>query len=1068
MSTIYRYDDSRSAVSRSRRDGGVTKVTRYIVKDDDSRSVDRHSFVPERPGERVETTRILRREREVGEPVREVVRHEEPRHSSEQIVIHRDTRDDDRRSYYETLPPRREDRVDDRDEIVIRRTKEVTDPRLERDDLTVARLDDRRDTHVIHRDYRDDYDIVSAPRGFDDRDLARYTRQTDYYAPAPQPPPQTIIIRQDPIIIRERVRDDDYVSVRKSDADEERSVVRRPRSPDPPPRPAEEEYFYEKKVKERIDEPREDEWRERKSMRRELSPDDSVSQAGRRSRRNSYSSDDSIVYVKRTKEEYDSDDDRSRHRKNLAAGAIAGVGAAEILRSHSKKRGKDTAHGVGRLGRDVGAGALGAVAAEGISRVHRSLSRHRARSESEERDSHRHRHRSRARSRARSDTSSPRRRYSRSRSSSRSKLKTWGAVGLGAAALAAAAAIAQRKMGDKNERSPPRGRSQSRRRPASVHELANDPDAPADDARNPNHRNLRMAEAGAAGAAVTALIEHARSKSRGGRSRSRSRIRQAVPIVAAGLGTAAIAGLYEKKKAHREAESIAHEQRRAARRASRSRSRARSEYSDYPRDHNAGQPMIEYGDGAMYGNNYGREYYPGSDQYGRPPPQEPYYASQTAVVPATHAARETRDLSPERRSRSRSSSPDGHRHRHRRSRSRSGGREAAAAVAGAEREQYADPYDDTYNPAYATAPQQTAPTEGYQPQQQPYYPQPNQFPQTSQFPPPPGPNPPQQPQNQQPQPSPSPAPGYPPYAAGANPYAPPRRGGDENVSVLPNPTFPTTNSAPPPAGVSAPRDFTPSPDAAEYGHPPPIVSPQPPTLDGSPVRTYIPPTERDPSPPVRQPSPVTRQLSPARQSPPVRQPSPPASQLSPPPLPRAVSQPPPSSSRKSVQFAERPDIKSVELCEPVSPEPPRSHRQRERGYEAGDDTDSPVEDRDRRSRDRGSHSRRSLDADSDSSGDDDRRRRRHRHHHSRRSSEPPNARSVTNGDRHRAASPDDSDSTVDLPPRFDSKGNKRIDSEDPLVDRIEEILQGKGTAGKVLGSFVDGIFGPDGRKKSHH
>ncbi|RMD41613.1 hypothetical protein DV735_g3525, partial [Chaetothyriales sp. CBS 134920] len=1015
MSTIYRYDDSRTAVSSSRRDGGVTKVTRYIVKDDDSRS-DRHSFVPERAGERVETTRIVRRERELDEPVREVLRREEPRHSSEQIVIRRDTRDDDRRSYYEPPPPRRDDRVDDRDEIVIRRTKEVADPRPERDDLSVVRLDDRRDSHVIRRDYRDDYDVVSAPRPVDDRDLTRYTRQTDHYGLAPQPPPQTIIIRQDPIIIRERVRDDDYVSVRKSDAEEERSVVRRPRTPEPP-RPAEEEYFYEKKVKERVDEPREDEWRERKSMRRELSPNDSVSQAGRRSRRNSYSSDDSIVYVKRTKEEYASDDEGSRHRKNLAAGALAGVGAAEILRNHSKKRGKETAHGVGRLGRDVGAGALGAIAAEGISRVHRSMSRHRARSESEERDRYRRRRRSRARSRARSDTPSPRRRRSRSRSESRSKLKTWGAVGLGAAALAAAAAIAQRKMADKNERSPPRGRSESRRRSASVHELANDPNAPPDDVRNPQHRNLRIAEAGAAGAAVTALIDHARSN---GRSRSRSRIRQAVPVVAAGLGSAAIAGLYEKKKANKEAEAIAHEQRRARRRASRSRSRARSEYSDYPREH-AAHPMIEYGEGPMYGNNYGREYYPGSDLYGRQPPPEPYYASQTAVVPATapqhasypQAPREHRDISPERRSRSRSSSADGHRRRHRRS----------------QRDQYADPYDDTYNPAYATAPQ-PAPAQGYEPQQ-PYYPQ-------------------------------------------TTGVSAPR-----DLAATPDP-----------AGASTPHDFAATSDPAEYRGPAPIVSPQPvpvtSTLDGSTVPTYIPPTGPEAYPPPPQQSPLARQISPQIYTPqtsppqpypsqtyppppypPYPQPYPPTRQPSPPTVARAVSQPPPSSSRKSVQFAERLDIKAVEPGEPVRAETPRSHHHRERGYEASDDTDSPAEDRHHRSRDKGSHSRYSLDRDNDSGGDDDRKRhhRHHHHHRSRRSSEPPDPRSANGGDGRQAASPNDSDSTVDLPPRFDSKGNKKSESEDPLVDRIEEILQGKGAAGKLLGNFVEGIF--DGRKNHH-
>ena len=466
MSTIYRdrdrYDDSRTTISSSRRDrdggrdsgrdGGYTTVKRYIVKDDDTRSnygrSDRRIF-PERGGERVEETRIVRRERDVDEAPAREVRREEPRYSSEQLTIRRDEREDDRRSYYE---PRREQRSDDREEIIIRRTTDRDEPRRDdtrRDDLTVARLDDRREsTQIVRKDYRDDYEVLSPTRdrGFEDRDLQKYTRQTDYYAPAPQP--QVIIVKQEPIIIRERVRDDDYVSIRRSEVDEEKSIVRRGRTPDPP-RQAEEDYFYEKKIRERIDEPREDEWRDRRMMRREVSPHDSVSQVGRRqSRRGSYSSDDSMVYVKRTKEGYSSGEGSPDRKKNLAAGVIAGIGAAELLRNHKKKEGRETASGVGRLGRDVGAGALGAIAAEGIQRA-RSQYRSRSR---------------RRRSRGRSSSSSSRSRSTRrrSRSESRSKLKTWGAVGLGAAALAAAAAVAQKKMAKNKDESPDRGRSSSR------------------------------------------------------------------------------------------------------------------------------------------------------------------------------------------------------------------------------------------------------------------------------------------------------------------------------------------------------------------------------------------------------------------------------------------------------------------------------------------------------------------------------------------------------------------------------------------------------------------------------
>lgn len=615
-------------------------MKRYVVKEEDTRSPigrDRR-FVPDRAGERVEETRIVRRERDVDD----LPRREDPRYSERELVIRRERDDEPRRDYgYDTW---RDEPAAER-EVVIRRT-------TERDDL--ARYDDRGR-------YRDDYEIVAPARPFDDRDLQRYSRTAEYFAPPP--PPTTIVIRQEPIIIRERVRDDDYQIVRKSDVEDERSVVRR----EPTPR-GEEDFFYEKKVRERLDDRRDDDdYYERRSRRRSVSPHDSVSQRGR-----DYSSDDSMVYVrKETREESPSPD----RRKSLAAGVVAGVGAAELLRNHRKKEGRETSHGVGRVGRDIGAGALGALAAEGISRA-RSL--HRSRSRRHSRDS-RDRYSSRSRSRRRS----------RSRSESPSKLKTLGAVGLGAAALAAAATIASKRMNKGNDES---RRSRSRHRRESVSSLEDDPSAPSDDARNPKHRNKRMAEAGAAGAIVAGLIDRARSKSRArdGKERSRSRVRQALPVVAAGLGSAALAGLYEKNKAKKEAEEIAKEQRRAR---SRSRSRARSDgYYDGPRDAALSDPgLIEYGTGPMYGNNFGPDY------YGRPPPPEGYYGASDAVVPASaggaagYAAQRgarsrSRSLSRERggrrSSRSSSSSPERSKHGRRRS-SHDAAKIAASAGAGA-------------------------------------------------------------------------------------------------------------------------------------------------------------------------------------------------------------------------------------------------------------------------------------------------------------------------------------------------------------------------------------------------
>ena len=677
MGSVYRdrFDDSRTSVSSARRDGGYTTVKRYIVKEDDrdSRSsVGRaRSFVPERGGERVEETRIIRREREVEEPVREI-RREEPRVQERSELMIRRERDESPRARSVIYDSRREEPAQDR-ELVIRRTTERDEPR--RDDFEVARYEDRK---VVDTHYRDGYEVLS-PRGYDDRDVQKYSRTTDFFAPAP--PPQTIIIRQEPIIIRERVRDEDYQIVRKSDIDEERSIVR---ARDPPPRGprGEEDFFYEKKVRERIDDRDrrgdDDEYYERRTRRHSVSPHDSVSQRGR-----NYSSDDSMVYVrKETTREVSASPDRKR---GLAAGVLAGVGAAELLRNHKRKDGQDVSHGVGRVGRDIGAGALGALAAEGI---HRARSMHRSRSRRRD---------SRSRSRSRSDSRSRRRRNrsrsrSRSRSSSPSKLKALGTVGLGAAALAAVATIASKRMNKNKEEDDKRGRSRSRsrtgRRAESVDSLENDPDAPSDDARNPKHRRSTIAKAGAGGAVVAALIEHARNKSRNrdGKERSRSRIRQALPVIAAGLGSAAVAGVYEKHKAKKEAEEIVEKNRRAR---SRSKSRARSEHTAYYDGPGLPAPseqgLVEYGNQPMYGNNYGPDY------YGRPPPQEGYYSG--AVVPAAPVAaaaygaqRSTRSRSRSlsrdrggRRDRSSSSSPD----RHGRRGSRDAAKMTAAAAAGA-------------------------------------------------------------------------------------------------------------------------------------------------------------------------------------------------------------------------------------------------------------------------------------------------------------------------------------------------------------------------------------------------
>jgi hypothetical protein len=198
---------------------------------------------------------------------------------------------------------------------------------------------------------------------------------------------------------------------------------------------------------------------------------------------------------------------------------------------------------------------------------------------------------------------------------------------------------------------------------------------------------------------------------------------------------------------------------------------------------------------------------------------------------------------------------------------------------------------------------------------------------------------------------------------------------------------------------------------------------------------------------------------------------PPADRAPSPDRPRAVSQPPPAQ-RKSVQFAEKPDFNVAPESEASSPEQHRrSHRDRTaRGYEAGDDTDSTPDDMRRRSQRSGGESSRTLDPNRETGNGDDRRRR---HHHRRRSADPSSSAGGQGGSSssrvprdQRPSSPADSDATVELPARFDRDGKKKPETGDDVVaDRIDEILAGKGTAGKLFGNFVDGIFGPEGRKR---
>lgn len=386
--------------------------------------------------------------------------------------------------------------------------------------------------------------------------------------------------------------------------------------------------------------------------RRDVSPGDSVSQVSRRRGRTDYSSDDEYYYHEETRTY---DDDHPKHRRHLAEGALVGAGAAELFRSHRKREGEEVSHGMGHALKTAGAGALGAVAVNAASHARdyyrsKSRSRHRARSFDDDRSSHRHSHHSHGR-----------RSRSRSRSHSHSRAKTLMEVGLGAAAIAAGVAALRNKKNTDERRARSRTRSRSRARSSTRTDK--------DDASSVSQRNKHAAGAGLAGAAIAGLVEHHRSKSRSRKGeRSHSRLRKALPVVAAGLGTAAATSLWEKKKAEKEGKELGS---RGTSRSGRSRSRGApdSAYPDPTRD-SAG--LIEYGKDPVTGS------IPAEHYYGAPA-DAPYYSDG-----GEYSRRRSRSRSRSRGGRyndSSSGSDRGSRRRNRKHRSRS--RDIAGAALGA-------------------------------------------------------------------------------------------------------------------------------------------------------------------------------------------------------------------------------------------------------------------------------------------------------------------------------------------------------------------------------------------------
>ena len=386
-------------------------------------------------------------------------------------------------------------------------------------------------------------------------EVERYTREVDYYSPADAPQRTVVVRRRSPERERERERDrfaevaaagagaGAYEIVRREQVIDNREIV--------PRRQQEEDYYYNRR------EVRDVEPRRNELVRRE-----------RRDRSISDGSDSASEVIVRKKIVKERERSHSpRHKLHLAEGALAGAGAAAILANH---RDKSTGNGHDHRGRKILAGAaLGTLGAELATRA-RSRIRDRSREAS----------RSRSRSRSRSS----------SRSGHHTKLKT----GLALAATAIATAAAAKYISNRNERKEELARGRSRTRSVSRRRRYSSDDPAISKHTDPKHRAATAAKAGAAAAAVAGVVEHIRNKSRG---RSKSRLRTGGIIAATGLAGAAVAGLYEARKAKQDADDDAVRGRNHTAR-SLSRPRSLGGYSEPGVDPELG--MVEYGGHPVY------------------------------------------------------------------------------------------------------------------------------------------------------------------------------------------------------------------------------------------------------------------------------------------------------------------------------------------------------------------------------------------------------------------------------------------------------------------------------------
>ncbi|CAN9460542.1 unnamed protein product [Alternaria alternata] len=471
---------------------------------------------------------------------------EEDTYESEMRLVHRGRDDfEDRRSVKDYVIERHQEPAREvRHYHYTEREREVSPQRSEyRIQREYERSPSPARTEIrISRDYERDREIF--PREQQPYELEKYSRSTEYFRPEPipQPPPQPIYIRNEapqpmqmqmqpiiireeapqPIIIRERIQEPAYELVERT-TEEDRQVAR-PRH--------EEDYYYERRVKE-ID--RGGRYDERYADEREYDH--------RWGDKNYYSDDD--IYIHKEKDTWGGSETRTK--RDVAAGALAGVAAGQIIRHHRKRKGEAAG---GNIGNALGYGTLGAVSAVALDRFN---NRDRSRSVSSERGRGSRRGKSRHRS--------------------KSRVKELGTLAALAGVGALAYAAGQR---NKNKTAVRRGDSHGHRRPPPK-QVASRRSRSTSKHLDPEHRNNRAAQVGLATAAVAGLAARSRSKSRKRKGkRSPSRIRQGVPIAAAGVAGAAVTGLYEKRKAKKEARAASRSKSRSRSRSSRSRSKSRA------------------------------------------------------------------------------------------------------------------------------------------------------------------------------------------------------------------------------------------------------------------------------------------------------------------------------------------------------------------------------------------------------------------------------------------------------------------------------------------------------------